>query len=155
MNIVDNITLSPDNWQRTEPQEHQYTPDMLIDAYIKGKEEAIHLEKQEIYRQLEHNMDRAGKATALLLSRMKELGMVAEEVFLRIDSWDALVMMVVLPESDFLKPEMLTLYQYVTHIENSENKKNYHFHISFCGYDSPIDFDHIYSDGYTYKYNRI
>src|SRR5690625_7536869 len=127
---------------------------MLIDAYIEGKEEAIHLEKQEIYRQLEHNMDRAGKATALLLSRMKELGMVAEEVFLRIDSWDALVMMVVLPESDFLKPEMLTLYQYVTHIENSENKKNYNFHISIYVYYKLIDTVIIYTILFILQFNH-
>lgn len=152
MNLVDEPILVPDTWERTEPQKHLYTSSDVIDAYLQGQKDGLKQEKQLVYNRLAENVKKAGKHTCRVLSKMKESGITPEDAFLRIESWNTLTVLILLSENDFLNPRMLSIYQFVSQLEKEVDEEMYRFQISFCDREDEIDMDHIYADGYMYKY---
>src|SRR5690625_7450640 len=83
---------------------------------------------------------------------LKESGSTPEDAFLRIESWNVLTVLILLSENDFLNPKMLSIYQFVSQLEKEVDEEMYRLQISFCDREDAIDMDHIYADGYMYKY---
>lgn|GEM_PF-1025991 len=152
MNLVDEPILAPATWERTEPQKQLYTSNDVIDAYLQGQKEGLKHEKQLVYDRLAENMEKAGNHTYRVLSQMKESGITPEDAFLRIESWNVLTVLILLSENDFLNPKMLSIYQFVSQLEKEVDEEMYRLQISFCDREDAIDMDHIYADGYMYKY---
>jgi hypothetical protein len=151
MNAINEI-LAPANWELTSPKDKLFSSDHVIDAYLKGKNDGLEQQQRLIIEKLVSNINKAGKNTTDILSFLKKKKLSPISAYLRINSWDDFSILVILPQKEFLDKKMLSVYDYISELENKVDEDMYHIQVSVCDTEDNIDENYVRSDGFALKY---
>jgi hypothetical protein len=151
MNAINDI-LAPANWELTSPKDKLFSSDHVIDAYLKGKNDGLEQKQRLIIEKLVSNINKAGKDTTDILSFLKKKRLNPISAYLRINSWDDFSILVILPQEEFLDKKMLSVYDYISELENKVDEDMYHIQVSVCDTEDNIDENYVRSDGFALKH---
>lgn len=151
MNAINEI-LAPANWELTSPKDKLFSSDHVIDAYLKGKNDGLEQQQRLIIEKLVSNINKAGKHTTDILSFLKKKKLNPISAYLRINSWDDFSILVILPQEEFLDKKMLSVYDYISELENKVDEDMYHIQVSVCDTEDNIDENYVRSDGFALKH---
>jgi hypothetical protein len=151
MNAINEI-LAPANWELTSPKDKLFSSDHVIDAYLKGKNDGLEQQQRLIIEKLVSNINKAGKDTTDILSFLKKKKLNPISAYLRINSWDDFSILVILPQEEFLDKKMLSVYDYISELENKVDEDMYHIQVSVCDTEDNIDENYVRSDGFALKH---
>ncbi|MCZ2129327.1 MAG: hypothetical protein LC109_03570 [Bacteroidia bacterium] len=151
MNAINEI-LAPANWELTSPKDKLFSSDHVIDAYLKGKNDGLEQQQRLIIEKLVSNINKAGKDTTDILSFLKKKKLNPISAYLRINSWDDFSILVILPQEEFLDKRMLSVYDYISELENKVDEDMYHIQVSVCDTEDNIDENYVRSDGFALKH---
>jgi len=143
------------NWELTSPKDLQFSSDQVIDAYLKGKQEGLELQQKLVVEKLMSNIAKAGNHTSELLEIIKNKSLNPVSAYLRINSWDDYTILVVLPQSEFLDPRTLDLYDYISEMESEVEEDMYRIQVSLCDTVSEINEQYVRSDGFALKHKLV
>lgn len=147
------------NWETsTTIQEFLFTTDQVLDAYIQGaligkaqgKKEALEETQRLQYEKLLDNVNSATAIVDGVLEFSKKLNIVPSAEYLKLISWNKLNILITVSESDFLKPELLRIYDFIQGLKNriSDLLK---LEIIIAPISDDFDEDSIFSEGYQFK----
>lgn len=151
MNAVNEI-INPVNWEFTSPKEKLFSSDHVIDAYLKGKNDGLEQQQRLVIKKLVSNIDKSGKDTTQILSFFKKEGFNPISAFLRVNSWDDFSILIVLPQEEFLDDKILSVYNFLSKLENKVSEDMYQIQVSICDTEEHIDENYVRSDGFALKY---
>jgi hypothetical protein len=151
MNAINEI-LAPANWELTSPKDKLFSSDHVIDAYLKGKNDGLEQQQRLIIEKLVSNINKAGKNTSDILSFLRKKKLNPISAYLRINSWDDFSVLIILPQDEFLDKKMISVYNYISELENKVDEEMYHIQVSFCDTEDNIDENYVRSDGFALKH---
>lgn len=154
MQAEETITGYKKSWTITEPKEHAYSSDDVINAYIKGTQEGLQHAQRALIAILDKNVERTSKLSAEILTYIHNNGFKAISAFLKIESWDSFSVLITIEEDDFLNDSFLKIYSYVSEIENKNNNDLYSLSFIFTDYNEDFDQKHINADGFILKHKE-
>lgn len=151
MNAINEI-LAPANWELTSPKDKLFSSDHVIDAYLKGKNDGLEQQQRLIIEKLVSNITKAGRDTTDILSFLKKKKLNPISAYLRINSWDDFSILIILPQVEFLDKKMLSVYDYISELENRVDEDMYHIQIAVCDTEDQIDDNYVRADGFALKH---
>jgi hypothetical protein len=151
MNAINEI-LAPANWELTSPKDKLFSSDHVIDTYLKGKNDGLEQQQRLIIEKLVSNINKAGKNTSDILSFLRKKKLNPISAYLRINSWDDFSVLIILPQDEFLDKKMISVYNYISELENKVDEEMYHIQVSFCDTEDNIDENYVRSDGFALKH---
>lgn len=151
MNTSKHIVTST-NWNFTSQKERWYSSDQVIDAYLKGKNEGLEQGQKLILEQLIRNLSKTGNHTSEIIQFLNASNFHPISAFLKINSWDDFGILIVLPESEFIAPSIIDVYDFISEFENRITEEFYNVHIQFCCASEQINEKSIESDGFVLKH---
>lgn len=152
MNAIQDI--SKINWELPQDSKNSFSSDDVVDAYIKGKRSVLEQNKKAIYSQLEGNIIKAGNDTELIAKHLSSKGISVTDIYLNPESWNQFVIMIVIPESDFLDDKILSIYDFLSDYEIKVSNDMYNLQFNICGASGSLDISCVESDGFVLKYNK-
>lgn len=151
MSVINEI-LAPADWELTSPKDKLFSSDHVIDAYLKGKNDGLEQQQRLIIEKLVSNINKAGKHTTSILSFLRKKKLNPISAYLRLNSWDDFSILIILPQDEFLDKRILSVYNYISELENEVDEEMYHIHVSVCDTEDKIDENYIRSDGFALKH---
>jgi hypothetical protein len=140
------------NWKQTEKE--FFTSDDVVEAYLAGKREGLNSERRALLDKLNANINEAGKATSNIFKYIQSKSITPKDVYLKIEAWDTLSIIVLVEESDYLKGDFNEVYENVCLIEDTFNKEYTHLFFSFIADSGKLNIEHLQSDGYIFVYTK-
>lgn len=128
-----------------------FSADDVIEAYYRGKTDALESTKKLILEKLSTNVNKAGADTRRIYEHAKtNIGFHPISAFLRIESWDNFTVLIVIPENEFLSDRILELYDFIAKVEQTVKDEWYNLNVSLCtiGSETEIDYKPLHSDGF-------
>jgi hypothetical protein len=150
MNAISEI-LKPESWELTPDKDKLFSSDHVVDAYMKGREEGLEQSQKLIVDKLISNINKAGKHARNAVTFLSKNKIEYKDAYLKVESWDDLTIMIVLPEREFLSDKMLKVYNYVSSLEDKVSEDLYHLQFDICDTSGQIDEDCLNSDGFVFK----
>jgi hypothetical protein len=147
-----NEILAPANWELASPKDKLFSSDHVIDAYLKGKNDGLEQQQRLIIDKLVSNIKKAGRNTTDILSFLKKKKLNPISAYLRINSWDNFSILIILSQEEFLDKKMLSVYDYISELENKVDEDMYHIQVTFCDTEDNLDENYIRSDGFSLKH---
>jgi len=153
MDAIKKEILTHDAWGLTSPKEDLFSGDDLINAYIQGKKEGLEQTKKLVFDHLIKNIDKSGNHVDEVISFLKENNFTLIAAYLKINSWDNLSIMLIIPEKEFIEDRILIAYDFLADFEANIKEELYTLGFNICDTDDKLNEQHIISDGYFLKYN--
>lgn len=117
---------SQNTWEVSVDKNSIFTNDDVIDAFLKGKEAGIK-EKKEIYvDKLNENIAKSGDFTQSMLNFLRKNNFNPISAHLKINAFDDFVILVTLPEDEFLSEDFLDSYNFANTIEQQVMSDKYY-----------------------------
>ena len=146
-------TYTSQNWKPTSPGSETYSSNEVIDAYLKGKEEGIKQKGKLILNKLKENAERTTGATGKVFNFLHKKKFNPIAAYLRLNSWDSLDILITIPEKEFISEKLLTVYSFVSRLENELETDFYNITFSFADEEDDFDREHLVSDGFVLRYS--
>lgn len=140
------------NWEPSVPKTKLFSSDQLIDAYLKGVNKGLNEAQKVIIEKLKANVKTSGLNTAEVLKFLKKEKFKAKDVFLKINSWNDLDIIITVPEKQFISSKFLKVYDFIQKLEEKNTNDFYHVMFRFADYNNDFDENQLKSDGYILKY---
>lgn len=115
----------PNHWEISVDKKSIYTNDDIIDAYLKGKEMGIKEKEQIFVEKLNENIKKSAHLTKSMLIYLKQNGFKPKSAHLKINSFDSFVILVTVPENEYISEKFLETYQYASTLENDTLEDQY------------------------------
>ncbi|MFO7828272.1 MAG: hypothetical protein R6V23_06615 [Bacteroidales bacterium] len=147
-------TTKTTSWQRTdEPRDRHFAADELINAYIKGVKEGNEQIQKAISKQLEENLEKAGKHTSHVMTILQDRGFEFYSALLKIHNWDEVEVIILVNSDQYTDPKFIEIYDLITGFEEEIKEDTYSITFSFTDYDDSLDMEKMESDGFILEYN--
>lgn len=154
MDTIKKEILTHNVWGLTSPKEDLFSGDDLINAYIQGKKEGLEQTKKLVFDHLIKNIEKSGNHVAEVFVFLKENNFTPLSAYLKINSWDDLSIMLIIPEKEFIEDRVLKVYDFLTDFEENVKEELYSLEFNICDTEEDnLNEQHIISDGYFLKYN--
>lgn len=150
MNVID-VILKPESWELTPDKDKLFSSDQVVDAYMKGRKEGLRQSQKLIVDKLISNINKAGEHARKAIDFLTKNKIEYNGAYLKVDSWDDLSVMIVLPEREFLSDKMLKVYDHISVLEDTVSEDLYNLQFEICDTSGQIDEDCLNSDGYVFK----
>jgi hypothetical protein len=145
-------TSNKSSWQPSRPKEKLYSSDVVINAYIQGKQEGLEQAQKAIFEQLKLNILTSENDTLEIINYLQRKSFNPISAHLKLTSWDVLEVLITLPENEFVNNKVLQVYDYIEKYENKINKDMYCLTFNLTDYSDKLDEKSLVSDGYLFKY---
>lgn len=121
--------------------------ELLHSSYIRGKEDY----QKEIEVDFKKNLQSAAQSSSLLKSKLLEIGVNVNEMYLKVINFNSFKCLVVITKEDFYnKEKRWNSYKISANINNTNSRIDLDF--SFMSSSDDVVVDNIASDGFTFKY---
>lgn len=121
--------------------------ELLHSSYIRGREDF----QKEIEVDFKKNLQSAAHSSSLLKSKLSEIEVKVEDMYLKIINFNAFKCLVVIDEDDFYsKGKRWQAYKVSEHINSTNSRIDLTF--SFVSASEHLMVDNITSDGFIFKY---
>ena len=128
-----------------------FTGDQVIDAYTTGKCEGLTPCQKDLVSSFDSNIKRCSIYTIDIIRHLADLNFLGSEAFLKIANPNHYRVMITVKEVDFLNPEFLNVYGYVSNLEDEVRKDDFYIEFSFLDYTTGINRTRLTADGYIFK----
>ena len=149
----------PNIWEVSVDKNTIFTNDDVIDAYLKGKEVGIKETKQLLVDKLNENIGKSANFTDSMLTFLRKNNFNPISAHLKINAYNDFVILVTLPEDEFISEEFLVSYNFAATIEEQVlNDKYYNVMFMFSDREEEtFNKSLLASDGFflDYKINKI
>ncbi|EZH75045.1 hypothetical protein ATO12_09975 [Aquimarina atlantica] len=141
-------------WEVSVDKNSIFTNDDVIDAYLKGKKEGIKETKQIFVDKLNENINKSAVYTDKMLSFLKKRKLNPISAHLKIKSFNDFVILITLPEDEFISEDFLVSYDFAATIEEEvTNDKYYNLMFLFSDRaDGQFNTSLLVSDGFFMDY---
>lgn len=143
----------PETWEVSVDRNSIFTNDDVIDAFLKGKEEGFKEKKQLFIDKLNENINKSASFTEKMLTFLRQRKLNPISAHLKINAYNDFVILVTLPEKEFISEDFLVCYDFASTIEE-ETEKDKHYNIMFMFSDRDDTFNKslLVSDGFFMDY---
>lgn len=148
--IISKVNIS-ESWDLKERKEGFFTGDQVIDAYLKGKVDGLKNYKKTMLINLNKNVNECARYTRIVIGHLKERNMEQTSAFLKIDSWNTFRVMIGVKEVDFLNPDFLKVYDYVSALEDKISSETLKVDFSFLDFTDEINEKRLGAAGFLLK----
>ena len=143
-------------WQFTEhtrETQESFTYDDMINAYLKGKEEATKENLAAIKKLLLDNLKKAGEQTSEIITELKNKDIEVRSALLKIHNWNEVEVLLIVPQDNYIDPHFLEAYDLITKFEKEFYEEEiYSITFSFVDDNDYLDKDKIESDGFILEH---
>lgn len=139
-------------WIRTVPSK-SFTDDDVIQAWEKGKQDGVSELIGLAVDQLEKNMKAAFAHTKEVINIMTQFGIDAVGARLRLDTWNRLKVIILVPGSAMDSGNIYKLYDEISAIERREQSERYCITFSLLADGETLNTSRLVSDGYIREFN--
>lgn len=141
-------------WEVSVDRDTIFTNDDVIDAYLKGKEIGIREKKQIFVDILNENIGKSADLTESMLTFLKKNNFNPISAHLKINTFSDFIILVTLPEEEFISEEFLVSYNYASTIEEQlVNDKYYNVMFMFSDREEEnFNKSSLISDGFFMDY---
>ncbi len=158
LNKAERITgINLGQWEVKKPSDpdQYYNCDAIIEAYLKGTNDGLAHNEKLFFKEFSSNIEKANQFVIEVLSNVENTGSFPKGAFLKFKSWDNFNVIILVNESDFIKPDFLTNYDFLSDFEAKVKSEFFSLKFSFmCADDEDIE-DNLKSDGYIIKFSPI
>lgn len=152
MESIKDIIIAP-SWEYEKSfKSDAYSVNQVIEAYVKGKEEALESVKKLIFETLKNNADKAGDLTNDVIKEFKNLGVTVKDAYLKIHSFDIMEVIILINQEKFNSPSCILLYDFLTEYEKKARTNSLEIEFSITGAGTSFDIDILRSEGYYLKH---
>lgn len=130
-----------------------FTGDQVIDAYATGNSEGLKPCQKDLVFSFDRNIKRCSIYTIDIIRHLTDINFLGSEAFLKIENPNYYRVMITVKEVDFLNPEFLNVYGYVSNLEDKVRKDDFYIEFSFLDYTTGINRTRLIADGYIFKLN--
>lgn len=121
--------------------------ELLHSSYVRGKKDL----QKEIASDFEKNLQSAAQSSSLLKSKLLEIDIQVQEMYLKIINFNEFKCLIILNRADFYsKEKRWNSYKISDQINNTNSRIELTF--SFIASSESIETDNIVSDGFIFKY---
>ncbi|MGJ4787354.1 hypothetical protein [Leptospira koniambonensis] len=147
--------IKSNHWEIAVPKESDllYTSDHVINAYLQGKAEALEQNQRLQFAKLQENIAKSAELAGEVIVYAKSVNINPTAAFLKIDSWEDFVLLLTIPETEFLSQNILKVYDFTSSKEAEFNNKLYSIEIVLANMNEHFDNECLVSDGYLLKYS--
>ena len=141
-------------WEVSVDKNSIFTNDDIIDAYLKGKKEGVKETNQIFVDKLNENIDKSAVFTDRMLSFLKTKKLNPISAHLKIQSFNDFVILITLPEDQFISEKFLVSYDFAATIEEEViDDKYYNVMFMFSDReDGDFNTNLLVSDGFFMDY---
>lgn len=139
-------------WIRTVPSK-SFTDDDVVQAWEKGKQDGVSELIGLAVDQLEKNMKAAFAHTKEVINIMTQFGIEAVGARLRLDTWNRLKVIILVPASSMDSGNIYKLYDEISAIESREQSDRYCITFSLLADGETLNKSRLVSDGYIREFN--
>lgn len=139
------------SWEVAIPSEGTFSSDEVIDAYLKGQQDALENATRLIAKTLDEGVQQCAFISKEIISFLKNRSFSPSTAFLRINSPFSFDALIGVSEADFLSEEMFEVYEFITDLEEENNKEFFHISISVSDLGDDFDEEAIFADRYLLK----
>lgn len=153
--IKDKSDNFPNSWKVSVDKNSIFTNDDVIDAFLKGKDVGAKDKKQIFVDKLTENIVKSAQFTNSMLTFLKKKTFNPISAHLKINAYNDFVVLVTVPEAEFISEKFLVAYNFAANIENEVMSDKY-YNVMFMFSDREEDnFNkHILvSEGFFMDYN--
>lgn len=149
-------TLSkfPDIWEVSVDRNTIFTNDDVIDAFLKGKEAGVKEKKQIFIDKLNENIGKSAYFTESMLTFLRKNSFNPISAHLKINAFNDFIILVTLPEEEFISEKFLVSYNFAATIEEQVMNDKY-YNVMFMFSDREEDTFNkslLASDGFFMDY---
>jgi hypothetical protein len=138
---------------REEKGKETFSSDDLIDAYLKGRKDAVDSEKQMRFEKLETNLDKAKNLSEKIYEMIKEDGFKCNRVKLKIKDIYNFSSIFLINENDYLNDRFLNIYKKSIRLKKEVNSdKTFDFTTIFAPINDEVEINNMLADGYIFSY---
>lgn len=117
---------SQETWSLSVDKNSIFTNDDVIDAYLKGKEDGVKEKKQIFIDKLNENLTKSATHTERMLSFLRKRKLNPVSAHLKINAYDDFVILITLPENEFISQDSLVSYDFAATIEEEVQADKYY-----------------------------
>lgn len=141
-------------WEVSVDKNSIFTNDDVIDAYLKGKKEGVKETKQIFVDKLNENINKSAVFTDRMLSFLEKRKLNPISAHLKIKSFNDFVILITLPEDEFISEDFLVSYDFAATIEEEViDDKYYNVMFMFSDReDGDFNTNLLVSDGFFMDY---
>ena len=100
---------------------------------------------------LNKNVNECARHARIVIGHLKERNMEQTSAFLKIDSWNTFRVMIGVEEVDFLNPDFLKVYDYVSALEDKISSETLKVDFSFLDFTDEINEKRLGAAGFLLK----
>ncbi|QMU64702.1 MAG: hypothetical protein GKR88_10670 [Flavobacteriaceae bacterium] len=149
----------PNFWEVSVDKKTIFTNDDIIDAYLKSKEDSIKEKKQLFVDKLNENIEKSTNFTDSMFTFLRKNNFNPISAHLKINTYNDFVILVTLPEDEFISEDFLVSYNFAATIEEQVlNDKYYNVMFMFSDREEEtFNKSLLASDGFflDYKINKV
>jgi len=117
---------NPETWEVSVDRNTIYTNDDVINAYLKGKDDGIKANNKLFIDKLNENIEKSTTYTTRMIAFLKQRNLTPISAHLKIKAYNDFVILVTLPEDEFISEEFLVSYDFASTIEEEVVKDEYY-----------------------------
>ncbi len=148
---------NPPSWQVSVDKDSIFTNDDVIDAYLKGKDDGVKETQQIFIDKLNENIYKSAEYTEKMLSFMRKGKLNPISAHLKINSFDDFIILITLPEEEFISEDFLETYDLASKLEDEAHDKYYNVMFMFSDRENDFNTNLLVSEGFfmDYQMNEI
>jgi len=118
--------VNPETWEVSVDRNSIYTNDDVINAYLKGKDDGMKAGNKLFIDKLNENIEKSADYTTRMISFLKQRKLSPISAHLKIKAYNDFVILVTLPEDEFISEDFLVSYDFASTIEEEVTKDEYY-----------------------------
>ena len=115
-----------ETWSLSVDKNSIFTNDDVIDAYLRGKEDGVKEKEQIFIDKLNENLTKSATHTQRMLSFLRKRKLNPVSAHLKINAYDDFVILITLPEEEFISKDFLVSYDFASTIEEEVQSDKYY-----------------------------
>lgn len=118
--------VNPETWEVSVDRNSIYTNDDVINAYLKGKDDGMKAGNKLFIDKLNENIEKSADYTTRMIYFLKQRKLSPISAHLKIKAYNDFVILVTLPEDEFISEDFLVSYDFASTIEEEVTKDEYY-----------------------------
>ncbi len=128
-----------------------YTVNHVIEAYVQGKEFGKTMADKALTHVFSNNIEKTVGIEKEVVKHLKEQKFSPLASYLKVHSFYAFQVLIVVTEDNFNSDDFLKVYDYIHDVELKENSELYNISFNFTNSSDYFNENHLKTDGYLVK----
>ena len=137
---------------KIEPTRY-YTEDDLINAYLKGKQEGMNIEKKVMIEKFHENLLLATNEGINIFKEITKEKVNCLQCFLKIENTISFHIIYIIDSKDYTEENLNKIYLLSRNKKHETNKDTFEINFSFMPSTETLNEKRLIADGYTLNYN--